>query len=256
VDLDHGVLRVRRSRLRPRYAHGCDGTCGQAPGLCPQRVNVRQATGEVKSKAGRRTIGLPLQLVALFRGHRAEQERDRELAGDLWQGEGWVFASPIGQPLNPNTDYHEWKRLLRVAGLREARLHDARHTAATVLLLIDVPVRTVMSLMGWSSTEMAARYQHVTDTIREGVAGQVDALIWQARDTTTGEGTVPVSRRSLTAILRLAELGLVHADQAVMANAQRAIEQIRAVLAGGAEGLAGGAGAPPELAPNATGRAE
>jgi integrase len=247
VDLDHGVLRVRRSRLRPRYAHGCGGTCGQATGLCPERMNVRQTTGEVKSKAARRTIGLPLQLVALLRGHRAEQERDRELAGHLWQGEGWVFASPTGQPLNPNTDYHEWKRLLRVAGLREARLHDARHTAATVLLLVDVPVRTVMSLMGWSSADMAARYQHVTDTIREGVAGQVDALIWQARDATAGEGTVPVSRSSLTAILRLAELGLVHADQAVMADAHRAIEQIREALAGGTKSLAGGAGARPEL---------
>jgi integrase len=32
VDLDHGVLRVRRSRLRPRYAHGCGGTCGQHQG--------------------------------------------------------------------------------------------------------------------------------------------------------------------------------------------------------------------------------
>jgi integrase len=147
-----------------------------------------------KSKAGRRTIGLPLQLVALLRGHGAEQERDRELAGHLWQGEGWVFASPTGQPRNRNTDYHQWKRLLRVARLREARLDDARHAAATVLLLIDVPVGTVMSLMGWSSADMAARYQHVTDTIREGVAGQVDALIWQARDTAAGEGTVPVSR--------------------------------------------------------------
>ena len=115
-----------------------------------------------------------------------------------------------------------------VAGLREARLHDARHTAATVLLLLDVPVRTVMSLMGWSSAEMAARYQHVTDTIREGVARQVDSLIWQARGAVTSESIVPVRRSSLTAILRLAELGLIHADQAVMADAQRAIEQIRA----------------------------
>jgi NAD(P)-dependent dehydrogenase (short-subunit alcohol dehydrogenase family) len=119
------------------------------------------------------------------------------------------------------------------AGLREARLHDARHTAATVLLLLDVAERTVMSLMGWSSTDMAARYQHVTDTIRQDVARQVDVLIWQARDSSTGEGTVPVSRVSLTAILRLAELGLVHADEAVMADAQEAIEQIRAVLADG-----------------------
>lgn len=123
-------------------------------------------------------------------------------------------------------------------------MHDARHTAATVLLLLDVPVRTVMSLMGWSSAEMTVRYQHVTDTIRQEVAGQVDVLIWQARDTATGEATVPVSRGSLTALLRLAELGLVHADEAVMADAQEAIEQIRAVLAGSAEDLAGRPGKP------------
>jgi hypothetical protein len=116
-----------------------------------------------------------------------------------------------------------------------------------VLLLLDVPVRTVMSLMGWSSAEMAARYQHVTDTIRHGVARQVDSLIWQARDAAIGGGTVPVSRSSLAAILRLAELGLVDADQAVMADAQRAIEEIRAVLGSGAESLSGGADTRPEL---------
>jgi integrase len=233
VDLDHGVLHVRRSRLRPKYAHGCGDSCGRTLGTCPQRVSTRPATGRVKSKAGRRTIGLPPQLVALLRAHWAEQERECKQARQRWQEEGWVFASPTGQPLNPNSDYHEWKRLLKEAGLREARLHDARHTAATVLLLLDVPERTVMSLMGWSSTDMAARYQHVTDTIRQDVARQVDVLIWQARDSSTGEGTVPVSRVCLTAILRLAELGLVHADEAVMADAQEAIEQIRAVLADG-----------------------
>jgi integrase len=103
------------------------------PGLCPQRVNTRAATGRVKSKAGRRTIGLPPQLVALLQAHRAEQEQERRSAREIWPSEGWVFATPDGQPLNPNSDYYEWKRLLKEAGLREARLHDARHTAATVL---------------------------------------------------------------------------------------------------------------------------
>jgi integrase len=112
----------------------------------------------VKSKAGRRTIGLPLQLVALLRAHQADQDRERAIACDLWHDEGWVFATPVGDPVKPHTDYREWKRLLKVAGLREARLHDARHTAATVLLILGVPARTVMSLMGWSSAEMAARY--------------------------------------------------------------------------------------------------
>lgn len=74
-----------------------------------------------------------------------------------------MFATPTGQPLNPNTDYHEWKRLLKTAGLREARLHDARHTAATVLLLLGVPERTVMSVMGWSSTDMADAQEAVEE---------------------------------------------------------------------------------------------
>jgi hypothetical protein len=89
------------------------------------------------------------------------------------------FATPVGQPINPRTDYTEWKRLLKEAGLREARLRDARHTAATVLLLPQQPTPTVMSLMGWSSESMAARYQHVTDALRSQVASQVGQLIWE-----------------------------------------------------------------------------
>ncbi|HZA05843.1 MAG TPA: tyrosine-type recombinase/integrase, partial [Propionibacteriaceae bacterium] len=75
-------------------------------------------------------------------------------------------------------DYHRWKALLKLAGVRDGRLHDARHTAATVLLVLGVPERTVMGIMGWSSTSMAARYQHVTGAIREVVAAQVGGLLW------------------------------------------------------------------------------
>ena len=178
VNLDKGTIRIRRSRLRPRYAHGCGGTCGKTPGRCPQRKSIRQPAGSVKSKAGRRTIGLSVQLVALLRTHRAEQEQERATARQLWHDEGWVFATPTGQPINPRTDYTEWKRLLKEAGLREGRLHDARHTAATVLLVLRQPTATVMSLMGWSSESMAARYQHVTDAMRSQVASQVGQLIW------------------------------------------------------------------------------
>ncbi|MBA2324278.1 MAG: tyrosine-type recombinase/integrase, partial [Pseudonocardiales bacterium] len=60
------------------------------------------------------------------------------------------------------------------------RTHDARHTAATVLLILGVPERAVMGLMGWSTTAMAARYQHITGTIRNDVAERVGGLIWGA----------------------------------------------------------------------------
>jgi integrase len=80
--------------------------------------------------------------------------------------------------VNPNTDYHHLKRLLGAAGVRDGRLHDARHTAATTLLILGVPERAVMGLTGWSTTAMAARYQHITGGIRGEVAQRVGSLIW------------------------------------------------------------------------------
>lgn len=187
VDLDSGTLRIRETRTRPKYEHGCDGRCGKHAGHCPQRRQRNPVTGQTKSAAGKRNIGLPDELEALLKLHREEQERERQAAGQLWDEGEWVFASEIGRPLNPNSDYHAWKALLRRAGVRDARLHDARHTAATVLLVLGVPERTAMALMGWSSTSMAVRYQHVTDPIRRGVAKQLGGLLWPA-DTEANDG--------------------------------------------------------------------
>jgi len=49
-----------------------------------------------------------------------------------------------------------------------------------VLLLLGVPDRAVMDIMGWSNTAMAKRYQHVTDKVRHDIAKRVDGLIWEA----------------------------------------------------------------------------
>jgi len=72
------------------------------------------------------------------------------------------------------------ERLLERAGVPERRLHDARHTAATVTsLLLQIPDRTVMAIMGWSNTAMAARYQHIIAAIRRDVANSVGGLLWK-----------------------------------------------------------------------------
>lgn len=113
--------------------------------------------------------------------HRRAQERDRRLAGDLWTEKGYVFASPTGEPLNPNTDHHEWKDLLKAAGLRAGRLHDARHTAATVLLILGVPDTVVDAIMGWEpgkSARMRRRYQHLTNRVLTDTADKIGGLLW------------------------------------------------------------------------------
>jgi integrase len=196
IDLDTGSLRIRRGRLRPKYAHGCGGQCGRKPGYCPRRKQVRPDAGDTKSRAGRRTIGLPGPLIALFKAHKRSQDAERHKARQLWHDEGWVFARPDGRPLSTNSDYHEWKNLLAEAGLRDTRLHDARHTAATVLLILGVPTPTAMALMGWSSAAMAKRYQHPIDVIRRDVAKQVGGLLWdtddaQLYDRAGGDGKAP-----------------------------------------------------------------
>jgi integrase len=73
----------------------------------------------------------------------------------------------------------EWKALLADAGVRDARLHDARHTAATVLLLLEVPERAVMEFMGWSNSGMTKRYQHVTAVLRGNIAKRLDGFLWK-----------------------------------------------------------------------------
>lgn len=133
---------------------------------------------EVKSRAGRRGIVLPDQIYSLLLQHRAAQERERERAADLWVNEGWMFAQPNGRPIDPRRDMAEWKALLADAGVRDARLHDARHTAATVLLLLEVPERAVMEFMGWSNSGMTKRYQHVTAVLRGNIAKRLDGFLW------------------------------------------------------------------------------
>ncbi|MDH6119359.1 integrase [Kitasatospora sp. GAS204A] len=178
IDFDKGVAWVRRGRLRPKYAHGCHEDCGRKPGFCPQKILTRSETADPKSRAGRRPVPLPEQLAKILRQHKEEQARERALAHDLWVDKGYVFASEVGEPLNPSTDYHHWKRLLREAGVRDGRLHDARHTASTVLLLLGVPERIVMAIMGWSSASMAKRYQHVTDPMLHDVGKKIGAALW------------------------------------------------------------------------------
>ncbi|MEU0443865.1 tyrosine-type recombinase/integrase [Streptomyces tendae] len=181
VDFEAGVILVRRGRLRPRYQHGCGDKCGRRPGYCPQKINVRRETKDTKTRAGKRPIGVPDELLGLLRQHKEKQDRERALARDLWVEKGYVFTSPTGEPLNPNTDYHRWKDLLKAAGVRDGRLHDARHTAATVLLILGVPEAVVDRIMGWEpgkSARMRRRYQHLTGQVLQQTAAKIGGLLW------------------------------------------------------------------------------
>jgi hypothetical protein len=68
-------------------------------------------------------------------------------------------------------------------GVRDARLHDARHTAATTLLLLGIPERAVMDFMGWSNAAMVKRYAHVTARLRRDIAELLNTFLWASNET-------------------------------------------------------------------------
>ena len=139
-----------------------------------------------KSRAARRAVPLPGPLVTMLRAHAEEQALERTAAGHLWVESDYVFTKLTGGPLNPNADYHDWKRLLEDAGVRDGRLHDARHTAGTVLLLLGVPDVVVDAIMGWEpggAARMRARYMHVTGPMLKNVANQVGEALWGSAGT-------------------------------------------------------------------------
>jgi len=67
-----------------------------------------------------------------------------------------------------------------MAKVREARPHDARHTAATVLVLLEVAPRAAVDFTGWSNPDTMLRYQHVTDVMRKDIAKRLGDHLWDS----------------------------------------------------------------------------
>ncbi|MGL5827846.1 MAG: tyrosine-type recombinase/integrase [Nocardioides sp.] len=179
IDLDGGSLSVAQQFQRIAWKHNCrQATPDHKPSKCPERSGGGWKFETVKSKAGRRTVALPEVLADQLREHRRRQATERLAAGSAWQDYDLVFARADGHPLHPTVDNGAWRRLLAAASIRPARLHDARHTAATLLLYQGVDGRIVMSLLGWSQVSLLARYQHVIDPMRREAATKMGAAIW------------------------------------------------------------------------------
>ena len=181
VDLEAGTLTVRRQLQWRLWSHGCADTCGQSSaGRCPLRHGGGPELVAPKSRAGRRSLVLPAPLAAELRAHAAIQAAEREQLRSLWQGEDWglVFPDPDGGPARPETDRAAWLRLLAAAGVPPRRLHDARHTAATLLLVQGVAPAVAMTLLGHTDLGVTRRYQHVVDELRRDAAERMGAAVW------------------------------------------------------------------------------
>lgn len=166
---------------RVLWEHGCapddDGVwpCGRSrAGSCPERtapvppaLEAEQVHGGLwllrpKTVGSTRRVAVPARLAGVLRTH-LEQSCPRR----------FVFEAAPGVPVDPRRDWQAWKDALARAGLPAVRLHDARHTAGTLLLEEGVPARTAQEILGHTQAVTTAIYQHPSLTTQ---AQALDAL--------------------------------------------------------------------------------
>lgn len=105
------------------WRHGCtaEKPCGRRYGAhCPKRHGGGVVTTEFKSRAGQRTVGIPMPLVQALQRHQERQAVERAGVAELWHDEGWVFTNQVGKAVHPTVDHEVWKSLLKRAKVRDA----------------------------------------------------------------------------------------------------------------------------------------
>ncbi len=105
--------------------------------------------GEPKTEKSKRTIVLPRFVIRSLERCRLRQLEMRLRAGSLWQDRDLVFCNAIGDYRNPATTSQAFHRLLARTGIPPMRIHDLRHSAATLLIVVmKMPPNLVQELLG------------------------------------------------------------------------------------------------------------
>ena len=124
-----------------------------------------------KSAHSRRQIAIAPHVVEALRAHRQAQRLERLAAGEVWQETGAVFANRIGQPMSNQQIRPIHNRILRRANLPAIRVHDLRHTAATLALMQNLNPKGVSEMLGHSTVSITLNiYAHVLPDMLEDAA--------------------------------------------------------------------------------------
>ena len=130
IDLERGTIQVRRQITR------IDGEVVEAP---------------LKTKNSYRNISIGADAVQILKDQRRKNNSE------------YVFPSPTGGPISPDSVLHMLHRVLKRAGLPRIRFHDTRHTFATVALQNSADIKTISGMLGhYSAGFTLDTYAHVT----------------------------------------------------------------------------------------------
>ena len=146
IDLEHGSLRVQRQIAR------IDGEIVEAP---------------LKTKNAYRTLPLSADAIDVLKAQKKKCGTSP-----------YVFPSPTGGPISPDSVLHMLHRVLKRAGLPKVRFHDLRHTFATLALQNGVDIKTVSGMLGHFSAGFTLdTYAHVTTAAQKEAANTMGGVL-------------------------------------------------------------------------------
>ncbi|HTR70782.1 MAG TPA: site-specific integrase, partial [Mycobacteriales bacterium] len=136
-------------------------------------------TDEPKTAAGRRTVDIDPQTLAALRVLRRQQVEERLAAGPGYLETGLIAVDALGAPIDPAAFANRFARLTREAGLPLIRLHDLRHTAASLMHESgEVSLRTIASILGHADPAFTLRtYGHASDEAKKAATATLATLV-------------------------------------------------------------------------------
>ena len=147
-------------------------------------LQVRRTLSETRTghkfeppKSGKgRSIKLSRKAVEALRSHRARQAEEKLRLGSLWEDNGLVFPTTTGTTTScTNLLGRHFKPLLKRARLPAIRLHDLRHTCATILLMAGKHPKFVQEMFGHANISITlVTYSHVIESMDGGLADAMD----------------------------------------------------------------------------------
>jgi integrase len=146
-------------------------------------VREQMVMSPPKTARSRRSLSLDPGTVAALRDHRRHQNEERLRAGESWSNTGdLAFTNEVGEPVHPSGFSYLFESRVRRSGLPRIRLHDLRHTYATVALAAGVHPKIVSERLGHATIAVTLDlYSHVTPAIDAEAAALVASKIFDHR---------------------------------------------------------------------------
>lgn len=131
-----------------------------------------------KSAMSRRTLPLPDRLVSVLKAARTRQARARLALGIDGGPWAYVVCNEAGMPYHPQVLSRYWRTAMRGAGVREIKLHAARHTCATLMHLQGVPTVVVAAWIGHKDASLTMRlYAHSQADALKAAGATLDRVL-------------------------------------------------------------------------------